>query len=85
VRVATTNVRVQRDSWLALQGMVKLLGRMALWQRIGPPRGRIHIGKIARFKTPAHEKALPFFVGHIYQTQSDRRGTDLPAGVVQTN
>lgn len=41
--------------------MVKLLGRIALWQRAEPPRGRIHMGKIAGFKTLAHEKALPFF------------------------
>jgi hypothetical protein len=57
--------------------MVKLLGRIARWQRAGPPRGRIHMGKIAGFKTLAHEKALPFFEGHISWIASDGSSSDV--------
>jgi hypothetical protein len=44
-----------------------LLRWNALWQQSGPPRGRIHIRKIAGSITLAHEPGLPFWEGHLSQ------------------
>ena len=46
-----------------------------------PPRGRIHIGKIARLKTLAHERVLPFFKGLMARAEQDRGSTKVLAAV----